>query len=237
MVRRGNGSCSGLTKEETSDHESTQRYGPRLHVAGHFIAGRSSARHIAGRPTRGTHSSRCAKKVSEIDRHLTANARHANCQVSANARQASLCASKACQRTVAIGLGAASDPGNGEDGWEKLAAQGLGFLQSLAATVMPSQEQTAVADFYLALRGALGRSLRNELSLTLDSKANTITVANPPDEATRYRLGNFGYNGTRKGGKFGSNTIRLGSFDHTLRPLTVLLYDANNLLLGRGSIE
>ncbi len=123
------------------------------------------------------------------------------------------------------------------DGWEELASQGLGFLRSLAATVTPTQEQTAVADYYLAVRGALGRSLPNKLSLTLDTKGNTVSVADPPDGAIRYQLGNFGYNGKRKGGRFGSNTIQLGTFDYTSRPLIVLLYDANNLLLGRGSIE
>jgi hypothetical protein len=125
-------------------------------------------------------------------------------------------------------------PPSSSPDWQELAETGLGFLKALAATVTPSPEQQAVADFYRALTGAFGRPSKT-LSVRVNAN-NSVTVVDPPEEAAHYRIGNFGSGGTREEGSF-SNPITLKTVDPTRTPLIVELYDADMVLLARGVIR
>jgi len=120
--------------------------------------------------------------------------------------------------------------------WQELAERGLGFLEALAATVTPTPEQETAADNFVALTGALGRPAR-VLRVEIDRATKTLTVVDPPEGASTYRVGGFAPGEKPDEDSFTSNTITLRNVDPTKTPLVVELYDDDKVLLARGVIR
>lgn len=120
--------------------------------------------------------------------------------------------------------------------WQELAERGLGFLEALAATVTPTPEQETAAANFVALTGALGRPAR-VLRVEIDKTKNTLTVVDPPEAASTYRVGGFAPGEKPDEGSFTSNTITLKNVDPTKTPVVVELYDGDKVLLARGAVR